>query len=375
MKLLRKKTLALLFLSAGLCISCNDDFQPSFYPPNYTYPVPPEGRGEWKFQVKVVLDKKTYDTYYKSADVVKKKLQERFDGVAKLYHGVSNTLFFDADLKFEPVFEESFVYEGSSEDLLKRSAKERGDYPYLVLMDGCIGDYPNEHWHQDYTPMGNANSSCTVFFPANAASGDPAGSAKVYDILSAKQTTEGLAHELGHGRGVLDLYAMEVNAAQNQVNHEQFEAVTCMMNMCWGGTSWSEYSQLIINRNKDYTPQSPMYHDMYEIKLPTTFTLAVTKGGKALSGATVNIYQSKVYSSAIDNQADFTNKLPDSGTLTYDPKKFYIPRWDTYLEYGIVLIEVVDNGKKSYRFLPLYELQTEWLKGNTSDYKITIDIK
>lgn len=379
MKAFYKNSWALLLLATTLFPACGNDEEPLYPPPSYAQPEEPEppaeGRPEWKFQVKVVLDKKTYDTYYKSAETVKKKLKERFDDVAKLYHGVNGKTFFDADIVYEPVFEESFVYDESSQDMYKKATTVRGKYPYLVLMDGCIGDHAGEYWHQDYTGMWNAESSCTVFFPANAGYADPAGSAKVYDILSVYQTSEGLAHELGHGRGVLDMYAMEVEAGKNQVNGEGFEAVTCIMNMCWGGTTWSEYAQLLINRNKNYTPQDSKYHDMYELKFPAKLNLAVTKGGKALAGATVNIYLSAAYSYAIDNKADFTDKTPASGVLTYDPKKFYTPRWDNYLDNGIALIEVVDDGKKYYRFLPLYEVQTEWLKGNTSEYKVTIAIK
>lgn len=382
MKTFRISIRVLLFLLTFLWTSCGDENEPLYPPPSYAQPdepdvpdVPEAERGDWTFQVKVMLDKKTYDTYYKSADVVNKKLKERFDEVARLYHGVNGKTFFDADIKYEPVFEESFVYNESSQDMYKKAAAIRGNYPYMVLMDGCIGDFAGEYWHQDYTGMWNAESSCTVFFPSNAAYADAPGTAKSYDILSTYQTSEGLAHELGHGRGVLDLYAMEVEAAKNLVNGEGFEAVTCMMNMCWGGTEWSEYSQLIINRNKNYTPQSSQYHDMYDIQLPTKLNIAVTKGGKALSEATVNIYLSKVYSYAIENTPAFTDKLPANGILTYETKKFYLPRWDTYLEYGIALIEVVDGSNKHYRFLPMYEPQTEWLKGNTSEYKVTIAIK
>lgn len=44
-------------------------------------------RDVWSFDVKVMLDRATYKLYFSDADIVKKKLQERFDDVAALYKG------------------------------------------------------------------------------------------------------------------------------------------------------------------------------------------------------------------------------------------------------------------------------------------------
>ena len=66
-------------------------------------------RDVWSFDVKVMLDRATYKLYFSDADIVKKKLQERFDDVAALYKGKNGINFFDADIKFNPIFDESNV--------------------------------------------------------------------------------------------------------------------------------------------------------------------------------------------------------------------------------------------------------------------------
>ena len=41
--------------------------------------------------------------------------------------------------------------------------------------------------------------------------------------------------------------------------------------------------------------------------------------------------------------------------------------------YGVLLIEVVDGESKTYRYIPVYEVQIAYLKGDTDQY--TIEIK
>ena len=88
-------------------------------------------RDVWSFDVKVMLDRATYKLYFSDADIVKKKLQERFDDVAALYKGKNGINFFDADIKFNPIFDESNVYDSSSEDVFVNGLTYRGDYRYL----------------------------------------------------------------------------------------------------------------------------------------------------------------------------------------------------------------------------------------------------
>lgn len=337
-----------------------------------TIDMSPTGRAVWRFKVKVVLDKATFDKYYNSdVETVKAKLKERFDDINELYHGKDGNTYFAADLVFEPVFDASCVYDESSEDLLKRGASIRGEYPYLVLMDGCIGDYSNERAHSDYTGLwyNNQEADCTVFYSISGAWGH------AYDILGQYSTSEGLAHELGHGRGVLDLYAMEVTASKNKVNGQGFEAVTCMMNMCWGGTQWSEYTQLLINRNRNYTPDMASYHDMYELNFPRNIVVTVKRNGNVMGYATVNIYGSAFYSNSLDATPEFTTRTSSNGTATFATTSLYTPRYASTIDYGVVLIEAKYGSYKGYRFLPLYEPQTAWLKGENNTYAVEIDLQ
>lgn len=369
---------ALLVLLSMVLYSCEDENfnYATPFPDDMTevMPEPKPGRGEWTFKVKVILDKKTFDEKYKSdVNTVKAKLKERFSEINKLYAGVDNTLFFEKDIVFEPVFAASHVYNESSEKIVlsyDRCNEIRGSYPYLVILDGCIGDFGDERWHQDYT-LGTA----TVICPAQEGRNVSPSLQRVYDILGSYQTSEGLAHELGHGRGVLDIYAMEVNAGQNAVNGQGFEGVTCIMNMCWGGRSWSEYAQLIINRNQHYAPQDKEYAHMYVIDLPSTMEVKVTKVGKAVTDGTVNVYTSAFYSLSIDKNVDFTQKL-SNGTASFDSWKIYIPTmkgW--YVDNGICLVEAVVGDQKGYKFVPLYDLQVTYMKGEKSKHTVTIDLK
>ena len=91
------------------------------------------GREVWSFDVKVMLDRATFKSYGSSANVVNNKLKQRFKEVRELYHGKKGITYFDADIEFVPFFDETCVYDCSSQEVLDHAVTYRGDYPYLVL--------------------------------------------------------------------------------------------------------------------------------------------------------------------------------------------------------------------------------------------------
>ena len=76
------------------------------------------GREVWSFDVKVMLDRATFKSYGSSANVVNNKLKQRFKEVRELYHGKKGITYFDADIEFVPFFDETCVYDCSSQEVL-----------------------------------------------------------------------------------------------------------------------------------------------------------------------------------------------------------------------------------------------------------------
>lgn len=320
-------------------------------------------REVWSFDVKIMLDRPTFKfAYGSSVDIVNKKLQQRFEEVRELYRGKSGTIYFDADIEFKPFFDESCVYDCSSEEPYANGKTLRGSYPYLVVFDGRVGDYPDEYLHSNWKGWGNEVIS--IFKNGK----DDVDASYTYDILSKYNTTETLAHELGHARGVPDIYAMEVK--ENPINGEKFVPVECMMNICWGADSWSEYSQLLINRNRDYVYGDGKFIGLEEPFHQDELELKVTKNGVPLSFGRVTVYPEYNLEYKIETTPLMTGTLTNEGTMKIDPKLFFNQHG---ILVGTALIEV-EADEKYYRFLPVYEFQVAYLKGEKTKYVVEMKI-
>ena len=321
----------------------------------------------WKFTVKVMLDKKTYDTHYHSdPNTVQRLLEERFKDVADIYQWPIGKPSFEGEIIFQPVFDSSFVYDESSLGMVnKEGASLRGTYNYVIILDGCLGDYADEAPYKDYSWGGYVR-----YFDNGLGKAD--GGTAVYDMLSNYQTARGFAHELGHGRGVPDVYAMEV--ITNEVNGQPFKPMECMMFDNWTATTWSEYARFLINRNKNYTLEDNEFHPLSNPDFPNNIVFKVTKNGTPLDDATINVYKSGIYGYKITKEVYHTGKLVN-GQISFESKKLYTPQANrSELQFGTILIEIVDVNQKYYRFVPAYEVQIAYLKGEFGNYTIDIEI-
>jgi hypothetical protein len=354
-----KNKFSLLLFLAALAVACSDDDGPAG-PDDPVTPSP--DRPAWRFEVKVMLDRPTYALYFSDTAIVNNKLARRFADVNALYRGKNALPWFDGDVEFVPVFSASHVYDLSSATIFRQAPAYRGDYPYLLLLDGRAGDQPGEWEHSDWTGWGNE----VVSLCYRRADGS------IEDMLSSYTTSEAITHELGHARGVPDVYAMAVTS--NPVGGGNFEPVTCIMNVCWGGTAWSPYARLLINRNRDLVQGQEGFHPLEEVSFPLAARLEVTRRGAPLAGASLNIYREKMYENRIDPEPAFQKTLLADGTISLSPRELFIAPGETGLAYGVLLLEIIDGDDKLYRFLPAYDLQIAFLEGETATAIVQVDL-
>ena len=71
--------------------------------------------------------------------------------------GKKESPYFDADIEFVPFFDETCVYDCSSSGSPGSCCclTYQGDYPYLVMFDGKVGDFSDERVHSDWTGWGS----------------------------------------------------------------------------------------------------------------------------------------------------------------------------------------------------------------------------
>ena len=164
---------------------------------------------------------------------------------------------------------------------------------------------------------------------------------------------------------------MEVKT--NPICNLIFSPVKCIMNVCWGGDSWSEYAQLLINRNKDLVRGEPGFCPLEEPPFPETLTLKMLKGEQPISNAKVNIYGSVMYSYTVEDNSVSSYTTDEDGCIQLNPESLFTGTNGDY-KYGVVLLEIVRSEEKYYDFLPVYEVQIPYLKEAKDNIQLNIVI-
>ena len=335
-------------------------------------PEPPEPTEAWTFRVKILLDKYTYETtYYEQDDIIQDRLDLIFDKVNDIWNGVNRgEPYFAKEIKYIPVFDSSTdVYDKSSATIFDTELQVsgnawRGDCDVVIVIDSKVGDYAGEREGAGYGEVGNR-----ILLPA-----------KTRNLLLQPSVdpwaTQTIAHELGHFRGVPDVYSMGIDASLNVINgvglRPEFDLLVCVMNGCYDGKYiWSDYAVYIINANSDIVnrkDQPVVLKNMY----PENMNVIVKRGGAAVANAEVKIYSQPQYSGnpikttpRISGSTDADGVAAFSGNVMFSPSTA-----------GLLLIEVIDptNGSnKKYRFVPQYETSVAYFQGLT-DWNLEIGL-
>ncbi len=97
----------------------------------------------------------------------------------------------------------------------------------------------------------------------------------------------GLLHEMGHQLGLIDIYRLNVDPAQNQVTSTGYSSIPCLMNGV--STLISQHSADAMTR---WLNIAHGYYGQYLYALPQTVRLRILgRDGQPLSNAIVTIYQ------------------------------------------------------------------------------------
>ncbi len=190
---------------------------------------------------------------------------------------------------------------------LEEFREETATYPGAATDDFI--DWLNRHMARFNQMFAEAGSQKRVHFDVLEVLDDAASSPDVSQILfaifpfryyvgegslrlsgyydTAEDIDFGLLHEMGHQLGLIDIYQINMGPDQNQVTHDGYAAVRCLMNGC--SHFLSPHSAQAMNHWLD---TAHGYFGQYLYCLPDHVKMRfLGHGGQLLSGATVTVYQ------------------------------------------------------------------------------------
>ena len=332
------------------------------------------------FHIKIAIDKEGYNMKNKMFFI--NNLKKQWEDINIRFNALDKEKQLKRNYIFVPDLDDIIIYDFKDKDshwTVNKDYASRIDfnkYQCLVAYDFVVQQGEGGGGCGD---DGKGMSNILVINPSENNIG------KFYDHFQDKaNTVAAITHELGHFRGIWDLYVINFSGKNNPVNGEGFRAPDGVMNDNTYGpikkVYWNEYEILCLNAclaRKEYR--------LYDTCLWEYFTdnieINVTEKGEDVSSFTLNFY--KYSSGKIDSNIHFTQKVEGSA-LRKDARQLF---WygTAYFQWtSMFLLEVVNSktGHKGYRFLPYYEPHTQGLKDKSanlitgkSTYRINIDIK
>jgi hypothetical protein len=174
-----------------------------------------------------------------------------------------------------------------------------------------------------------------------------------------------LAHELGHGRGAIDIYAGEVGvAARNTVNGATYLAPLSMMASSTPG--WDAHSRNVINANAGRRP--PVEGHSFT-NVPDDLVIRVRDGGEVPVDASVKVYSVHPYSFRVDPPAIREGATGPDGEITFA---------NPYRTGGgaNLLIVATAGGKSAHTWVPVDAVQLLRMRTPTARaFEVLVEIR
>ena len=297
--------------------------------------------------------------------VYKKKVDEMFSRVNAFWNNGSDQ--FKYYFKFIP--DVQLIYEGSSkvvEDFLKNNFY-LDCYDVVLTIDSRLDhDDENAGWYCGSGKQHHGMVACH-------------GRSKTdfEDIFD--KGYRGIAHELGHYRGVTDLYADRIKKDKNPVNGLQYEPDSCIMNNHHKTNHWSSYAVNIINYTALSKRPARDFPGFFKEMFPQNIHVTLKGKAKNKQGVKLNLYGSRARYNDLIPIPYKTYETDKKGEylITGVPNLYDRPipplhtdnlpwnRWFTFV------LEAEYKGEKKYVWLPEYEVQNVFFK-NEDTYYVTI---
>lgn len=183
---------------------------------------------------------------------------------------------------------------------------------------------------------------------------------------------DSLVHELGHARGAIDMYGLNVAGVNNPVNRQDYTPAGGFMTYPYGASQWDDYSKRIINASAD-----SVYNDDHVVteSLPDTFQVRATKNGVPVNGAMVELFPVEWYTASVKPTPHQTGTTGADGSWTLPSNPFHPNPFDYWkMDYPISLVKVTSGAAVGYGWLALPDAGSWFFTHPGEAYQLNVNL-
>lgn len=182
---------------------------------------------------------------------------------------------------------------------------------------------------------------------------------------------DSLVHEMGHARGAIDMYGLNVNGINNPVSGQGYTPEGGFMTYPYGASSWDDYSTRIINASANM-----VYDDDRIVRqsIPVVQVYA-TKNGVPVNGATVELYGSSWYSGSVNSSPSVAGVTGTNGNWFAPANPFEAnPAAFWKLSFPLLLVRVTAGASVGYGWLALPDAGSWFFTHPSEAYQLNINL-
>ena len=318
--------------------------------------------------VKIAIDQKGWNT--NTPEFFKEKLKEQWNQINSRFNNSDKKHQLKRKYIFRPDLDNIVVYSGCSywgengANMKVIGQIDKNIFKLVVIYDFFYEGAENGEYGGG---CGNDDGIGTILV-INASD----GMKNKYNDHFGVYTYRAITHELGHFRGLIDLYADVVKAENNPINGEAYNPPHCLMNdYCYTPdeeSSWSDYAIKIINKTGNIKRVNLIDNLMYE-DFADKMLIRTTKNGEPID-AKVSLYQASysytTWSNTVSKTPYYVYAVKNGSYTVNDLRTlFYKNIQEKNDRRQVFLVEATDSeGQKKYAWISDFEMHNSGMDGN-----------
>lgn len=332
-----------------------------------------------EFRGLVYLDSPSIEGHLGGSErIVRQKMEKLFNDVTLYWNNCGKGRL---NFYYRYVLGDIIPYDCGSNDpdlnkMVYNDPMDFSKYDFVVLFDALQDKTDDRGSGGAHGGGSDSRSVITVIAEKN----------KPKDIFD-ETTRNTLTHELGHYRGVTDVYQYIIEAEDNPVSYEKFDTYKCIMNWAAAG-EWCDYAINCMNLAGDAKRIGIEFPDFFNSLYPQSMEFDITVGGKPERGVMIELYPSRA--GASDHPRDIypvalvSGKTNSDGKwILTDFKNYIVPNKDKHPEINIppslsygrcfgFLAKVSYGTNVIYKWMSEIDIQMVTFEGKDS-YVVNID--